>query len=197
MEPILTLQNISAYDAKGRALVPPVSLAVLPGERVRVIAERPRFEALARIIGGLADPDSGEVAVCGPVGYIPPEADFWEEMSVLDNAAMPLAVAGVSKQDRRDAALRALDSVGLGYAAHTYPKSLGLCEQRLAALARALVGKPALLLLAEPVSMLDEKETARFLSALSERWTADRFAVLYSGRSMLPPDRTLRLQEGE
>ncbi len=197
MGPVLTLQNVSAYDANGRALVPPVSLAVLPGERVHVLAERPRFDALARIVGGLADPDSGEAAVCGPVGHMSPEADFWEDLTVLDNAALPLTVAGVSKRERRDAALAALESVGLGYAAHTYPKSLGLCEQRLAALARALVGKPALLLLAEPVSMLDEKETARFISALTERRTADRFAVIYSGPEILPPDRTLRLQEGE
>ncbi len=197
MEPVLTLQNISAYDAAGRALVPPVSLAVLPGERVRVIAERPRFEALARVVGGLTDPDSGEAVRNGPVGAMFPEPDFWDELSVLDNAAIPLTVAGISVRERRDAALEALESVGLGYAAHTYPRSLSLCEKRLAALARALVGRPALLLLAEPTSMLDEKETLRFLSALTARWAADRFAVIYSGPAILPPDKTLRLQEGE
>ena len=197
MEPILTLQNISAYNKDGRALVPPTSLTVGPGERVRVVTERPRFEALARIAGGLMDPDVGEVELKGPAGYMSPDPGFWEDMTVLDNAALPLTAAGVSRYERREAAMAVLESLGLGYAAHGYPKSLGLCEQRLAALARALARGPELLILAEPVSMLDEKETRRFTNALSERWEADRFAVVYSGREILPTDRTIRLQEGD
>lgn len=195
MESILTLQNISAYDANGRALVPPTSFTVLPGERVRVIAERPRFEALARIAGGLAEPDSGQVELHGAAGYMSPEPGFWEELTVLDNAAMPLTAAGVGKRQRRETAMAVLESLGLGYAAHAYPKSLGLCEQRLAALARALVRSPALLILAEPASMLDEKERERFAAALSGRWEADRFAAVYSGPEILPADKTVRLQE--
>ncbi len=210
MEPILTLQNISAYDKDGRALVPPTSLTVLSGERVRVVGSRPRFEALARIAGGLTEPDGGEITLLGQplrdwrpldraarIGHMPSDPGFWEGMTVLDNTALPLIASGVSRYERREAAMAVLESLGLGYAAHAYPKSLGLCEQRLAALARALARGPELLILAEPVSMLDEKETRRFTTALSERWEADRFAVVYSGREILPTDRTIRLQEGE
>ncbi len=197
MEPVLTLQNVSAYDRDGRALVPAVDLTVLPGQRVRVIAERPRFEALARIIGGLIEPDSGEAALAGSVGYMSPEPGFWEDLTVLDNAALPLTAAGVGKRQRRETALAVLESLGMGYAAHAYPKSLGLCEQRLAALARALVRGPKLLILAEPASMLDEKERERFAAALAERWETDRFAAVYSGPEIMPADKTVRLQEGD
>ena len=196
MEPVLTMKNICAYGPDGRALVPPTDLTVLPGERVRVVTERPRFEALARIAGGLAEPDNGEVCLAGGAGYVPPEPGFWEDMTVLDNIGLPLLAAGVSKRERRGAALAELTSVGLGYAAHTYPRSLGLCERRLAALARALVTRPALLILADPASMLDEKETARFSSALAGRWEAAGLAVLYragSGREPIPADRTIDL----
>ncbi len=195
MEPVLTMKNISAYGPDGRALVPPTDLTVLPGERVRVVTERPRFEALARIIGGLRPPDSGEVCLAGGAGYVSPEPGFWEELTVLDNVGLPLLAAGVPKRERRDAALAELTSVGLGYAAHTYPRGLGLCERRLAALARALVMRPALLILADPTSMLDEKETARFSGALAGRWEAAGLTVLYRAGSgqLIPADRTIDL----
>ena len=189
----MTLQNISAYDGAGRALLPPMDLTIHPGERVRVITERPRFVALAEIIGALREPDSGETVLDGPVGYMAPEPGFWKNMTVLDNTALPLVADGVTKWERRDAAMDALESVGLGYAAHTYPKSLSLGEQRLAALARALVKKPTLLILTEPASMLDEKETERFVSALTARWEKDRFAVLYCESSIIPADKTFNI----
>ena len=191
MEPILTLQNISAYDGMGRALLPPMDLTIFPGERVRVITERPRFEALAEIIGGLREPDSGEATLDGQVGYMAPEPGFWKGMTVLDNTALPLLATGIPRRERRDAAMDALESVGLGYAAHTYPKSLSLGEQRLAALVRALVKKPALLILTEPTSMLDEKETERFVDALTDRWEKDGSAVLFCGSGIIPADKTI------
>ena len=206
MEPILTLKNVSDYGPDGRALVPATDFVVMPGERVRVLTERPRFEALAQIIGGLASPDSGEVDLLGQplhdwppldraahIGYMPPDPGFWEDMTVLDNTALPLMAAGVPKWERRDAAMDTLESLGIGYAAHTFPRSLGLCEQRLAALGRALVTGPTLLILADPTSMLDEKEAGRCVSALMTRWEADKFAVLYCGREIIPADHTIAL----
>ena len=193
MEPILTLQNISAYGPDGRTLLPPMDLTIFPGERVRVLTERPRFEALAEITGGLREPDRGEVELHGPVGYVSPDVGFWEGMTVLDNTALPLLATGIPKRARREAAMAALERVGLAYAAHTYPKSLSLCEQRLAALARALVKGPALLLLTDPAFLLDEKETARFADALAACWESDRFAVLFCGRELMPTDKTIHI----
>ena len=206
MQAVLTLQNISAYGPDGQALLPPLDLTIFPGERVRVVTEPPRFEALAQIIGGLLEPDGGEAALlgrpvgewapperAGQVGYAPAEPGFWEGMTVADNTALPLMAVGVAKRERRDAALEALERVGLGYAAHTYPKSLSLGERRLAALARALVRGPALVLLAQPASMLDEKETARFAAALAGRREAAGFAAVYSGGEILPADKTIHI----
>ena len=134
---------------------------------------------------------SGEAALDGQVGYMASEPGFWKSMTVLDNVGLPLMADGVTKWERRDAAMDALESVGLDYAAHTYPKSLSLGEQRLAALARALVKKPALLILTEPTSMLDEKETERFVDALTDRWKKDGSAVLFCGNGIIPADKTI------
>ena len=213
MEPILTLKNISAYDRDGRALLPDTDLTVMPGKKVRIITERPRFEALARIIGGLVEPDNGEIALRGQpiqkwhpleraahIGYMSPDPGLWDGMTILNNTALPLIAAGVSRYERKEVALNMLENLGIGYAAHTYPKSLGFCEQRLAALARALVTGPELLILADPTSMLDEKESRRFLDALSARLEADGFAVLYwtwIAGELLPADKTIYLATGE
>lgn len=209
MEPILTLQNISAYDKSGRALLSGTDLTVLPGERIRIITERPRFEALARIAGGLTEPDGGEIILLGQpilewhpldraahLGFLSPDPGFWEDMTVLQNTALPLIAAGAPLSERENAAMTVLQNLGIGYAAHAYPKSLGLCEQRLAALARALVRGPDILMLTDPASMLDDKETGRFVSALEARWEADGFAVLYcarSGDALIPSDKTINL----
>ena len=209
MKPILTAQNISAYDKDGQMLLSPMDLTILPGERVHVIAEQPRFEALARIIGGLRKPDNGEIELLGQplrewhplertahIGYMSPDTGFWEDMTVLQNVALSLIAAGISRREREDIALATLENMKIGYVAHTYPKSLGLGEQRLAALVRALVKGPELLILANPTSMLDEKETGRFVSALAEQWEADQFAVLYStwnGSQIIPADKAIDL----
>ena len=211
MESVLTLRNITAYDKNGRELLPPTDMTVFPGERIRVIAERPRFEALAHISGGLIDPDNGEIELLGQslwewhpleraahIGYMSPDPGFWDDMTILNNTALPLIAAGIPRREREDIALAMLENMGIGYAAHTYPKSLSLGEQRLAALARALVRGPELLILTDPISRLDEKEAARFMNVLAGRWEAARFAVLYctwNGCEIIPTDKTIDLQE--
>ena len=71
-----------------------------------------------------------------------------------------------------------------------------LCKEQVAALVRALVKGPELLILVNPTSMLDEKETGRFVSVLAEQGEADQFAVLYStwnGSQIIPADKAIDL----
>jgi iron(III) transport system ATP-binding protein len=130
---------------------------------------------LLRCLAGLEEPDAGEIWIGGqvcrrPDGFsLPPEKRpigmvfqsyaLWPHMTVLDNASYPLR-RGRERADRRDAAARVrdmLELVGLQDYVSRYPAELSGGQQQRLALVRALVGKPDLLLLDEPLSNLDAR----------------------------------------
>ncbi len=209
MEFVLTLQDVSVYGQNGQELLPSMNLNILPGECVCIVAQQPRFEALTRIIGGFTEPDSGRIELLGRsiqewhhpirtayIGYMSFDPGFLQNMTVLGNTSLPLMAAGISRHEREESALSILESLGIGYAAYIYPTALSPCEQRLAALSRALITDPALLILNDPISMLNEKESARFIKALAEHWRSDRFSVLYrtwDGSEIIPTNKILYL----
>jgi glycine betaine/proline transport system ATP-binding protein len=76
-------------------------------------------------------------------------------LTALDNAAFGLEVSGVPKAKRRDAAMQALEAVGLGAYAHRYPREMSGGMQQRVGLARALANDPTILLMDEAFSALD------------------------------------------
>ncbi|MFD2024630.1 ABC transporter ATP-binding protein [Promicromonospora aerolata] len=119
-----------------------------------------------RLVAGLDTPDAGEVLIDGrSVAGIPPERRhtvlvfqsprLFPHLSVLDNVAFPLAVAGAPRGKARDDATQFLDLVGLTSLAHRRPATLSGGQEQRVALARALAARPDVLLLDEPFSALD------------------------------------------
>jgi glycine betaine/proline transport system ATP-binding protein len=76
-------------------------------------------------------------------------------LTALENAAFGLVVAGVAKAKRNDAAMQALEQVGLGPYAHRYPHEMSGGMQQRVGLARALASDPTIMLMDEPFSALD------------------------------------------
>ena len=82
-----------------------------------------------------------------------------EELSIYDNVAMVHEHSGLTRARRRDDVLGALGFVGLGMDPETRVGTLGARERRLVEVARAVVGKPKLVLLDEPAAGLPDEET--------------------------------------
>ncbi|HST39638.1 MAG TPA: ABC transporter ATP-binding protein [Conexibacter sp.] len=167
-----------------------------------------------KMIAGFEQPTSGEIAIAGrlPNGEPPFKRDvntvfqnyaLFPHLTVRDNVAFGLRMKGVGRRERAKTAEEALERVGLkGYGRRPVPGLSGGEQQRIA-VARALVNRPAVLLLDEPLGALDLKLRKAMQAELkeiqhnagiafvyvthdqSEALTmADRIAVMHGGRVM-------------
>ena len=168
--PAIALSSVSKrYDR--RSVVDAVSVTVAPGESVAIVGPSGCGKTtLLRLVAGLARPDRGEIAlhgraVSGPDIFVPPhqrelgfvfqDLALWPHLSVRGNLDFVMRARGVRKTDRQARADEILRLVRIEQFADARPHQLSGGEQQRAALARALVGGPRLLLLDEPLSSLD------------------------------------------
>ncbi len=141
---------------------------------------------LLRIVAGLLAPSDGTVLVGDgapragdgrvSLAFQQPRLVPWR--STLDNVALPLEVAGVPESVRVAQARLALERVGLLGAAELRPRELSGGMAQRAALARALIGDPAVLLLDEPFSALDALTRETFDRELQALWQERRRTVI-------------------
>lgn len=164
---------------------------------------------LLNVIGGLDRYDEGELIINShttkkykdsdwdyyrnhTIGFVFQSYNLIPHQSVLANVELALTIAGVSKAERRQRALDALDKVGLKEHAHKKPNQMSGGQMQRVAIARALVNNPDIVLADEPTGALDSETSVQVMDLLKEV-AKDRLVVMVTHNPELAKQYATRI----
>ena len=132
------------------------------------------------------------------LGFVFQSFNLLPRMSAMANVELPLVYAGVRQSERRARAARALQAVGLGERMEHYPSELSGGQQQRAAVARAIVTNPALILADEPTGNLDTESSLDVMSVFASLHAQGRTVVVITHEDDIAgyTERVIKLRDG-
>lgn len=219
-ESVLEARNVQRRFQQGPVtleVLRSVNLAIFAAERLSIVgASGSGKTTLLQILGGLDKPSSGNVFVDGKdihalsekergelrnhaIGFVYQFHHLLPEFSALENVAMPLLVRRMHTGEAKDRAREILKRVGLGERLTHRPHQLSGGERQRAAVARALVTQPKVVLADEPTGNLDGRNAEQvfeLMLELNRERSTSLVIVTHDMRIAARMDRALQIEDG-
>ncbi|QNM97470.1 ABC transporter ATP-binding protein [Chitinimonas koreensis] len=185
--PAVALQHVSKHYLRGGQTLPvltDIDFDIARGDFLALMGPSGSGKStLLNLIAGIDRPSGGRIVVDGidiaglgeadladwrarHVGFIFQFYNLMPVLTALENVELPLMLTDLSRRERREHALLALEMVGLADRVEHYPNELSGGQQQRVAVARALVGDPDLIVADEPTGDLDRKSAGEVLDLL-------------------------------
>jgi NitT/TauT family transport system ATP-binding protein len=178
---LVRLRQVDKTFSNGTIAIKGLDLDLHPGSFTSLLGPSGCGKSTAlRMIAGLTSPSTGKVEWTGhkpELGFVFQEPTLMPWRTVWGNVFLPLRIAGVPRAVAEPRIADALARVGLTGFETSYPRQLSGGMKMRVSIARALVTRPALLLMDEPFAALDEITRSRLNDDLLQVWQAERLTI--------------------
>ncbi|TAG12288.1 MAG: ABC transporter ATP-binding protein [Sphingobacteriia bacterium] len=218
-ESIIHLQNIEKSYFMGNQAIPVlkgITLDIFKNEYVALMGPSGSGKStLMNILGCLDSPTGGSYILNNKdvskmpdddlaevrnteIGFVFQQFNLLPRLSAAENVALPLVYAGVSKKERIERSMAALEKVGLAERSHHRSNELSGGQIQRVAIARALVNNPSILLADEPTGNLDSKTSVEVMQIFGRLQAAGNTVVLVTHEEDIAAyaHRVVRLRDG-
>ena len=215
----LELENINKYYEINNSschILKNVNLSFEKGEMVSIVGESGSGKStMMNIIGGLDSKFSGNLFLDGEdvkkfskeeldcyrknkIGFIFQNCNLISHLSILDNVTIALRLSNVGKEERRNMAIKALKEVGLLEHLNKKPNELSGGQKQRAAIARALINNPDIIVADEPTGALDKDTTEHILSIIRSIAKKGKLVIIVTHSEIVASycSRIIKLEDG-
>lgn len=219
MQSVIQLKDITKSYYMGKQVLQVlkgITLSINKNEYVALMGPSGSGKStLMNILGCLDSPTSGSYILNGQdvsqmvdnelaevrnkeIGFVFQQFNLLPRLTALENVALTLVYAGISRKQRNDIAMDVLQKVGLGDRSHHKPNELSGGQIQRVAVARALVNNPSIILADEPTGNLDTKTSFEIMELFSEIHEGGNTVVLVTHEEDIAnyAKRIIRLRDG-